>query len=95
MSAPSEPGPDWRERVRDVVYRGLVWGDRRVPLGIRSLLGVLFLCGGVLWFLPVLGIWMLPLGIAFIALDIPWSRRRVRDWMRAQQRRRRARRSRV
>ena len=95
MSAPPERNPGWRERVRDVIYRGLVWGDRRVPTGIRSVLGVLFLFGGVLWFLPVLGIWMLPLGIAFIALDIPWSRRRVRGWMRAQQHRRRARRNRV
>lgn len=83
--------PNWREKARHVVYRGLVWGDRRVPPGIRSLLGVLFLCGGVLWFLPILGIWMLPLGVAFIALDIPWSKRRVKKWMRAHARRRRGR----
>ena len=24
---------------------------------------------------------MFPLGVAFIALDIPWTRHRIRDWM--------------
>ncbi len=37
----------------------------RVPAGI-ALIG-----GGVLSFLPVLGIWMLPLGLALLAQDIP------------------------
>ena len=37
----------------------------RVPAGI-ALIG-----GGVLSFLPVLGIWMLPLGVALLAQDIP------------------------
>jgi hypothetical protein len=37
----------------------------RVPAGI-ALIG-----GGVLSFLPILGIWMLPLGVALLAQDIP------------------------
>ncbi len=32
-------------------------------------------------FLPILGFWMLPLGIAFIALDIPPLRRRLVMWV--------------
>jgi hypothetical protein len=35
-------------------------GDRRLPTGLRSVLGLL-LAGGVLDVLPLLGFWMLPL----------------------------------
>lgn len=62
-------------------YRILRWGDARVPFGLRSLIGVLFMIGGVFGFFPLLGFWMFPLGVAFIALDIPWTRHRIRDWM--------------
>jgi hypothetical protein len=41
----------------------------RVPAGV-ALIG-----GGVLSFLPVLGIWMLPVGFALLAQDIPVMRR--------------------
>ncbi len=64
-----------------ITYATLKWGDEHVPFGLRSVLGVLFLAGGVMWFLPILGIWMLPLGAALIALDIPWTRHKVHDWM--------------
>ncbi len=37
--------------------------------------------GGVFGFLPVLGFWMLPLGAAFIALDLPFLRHKIEDWM--------------
>ncbi len=37
--------------------------------------------GGVFGFLPILGFWMLPLGAAFIALDIPFMRHKIEDWM--------------
>ena len=37
--------------------------------------------GGVFGFLPIVGFWMLPLGLAFIALDIPWTRHHIHDWM--------------
>ena len=37
--------------------------------------------GGVFGFLPIIGFWMFPLGLAFIALDIPWTRHRIHDWM--------------
>ena len=38
---------------------------------VRWVAGILFICGGFLWFLPVLGLWMLPLGLLLIAEDIP------------------------
>lgn len=37
---------------------------------IRIPLGLLLLLGGVFSFLPVLGIWMLPLGLLLLALDL-------------------------
>lgn len=49
--------------------------------GLRSLIGVCFMVGGVFGFLPVLGFWMLPLGMAFVALDIPRMRHRIDAWM--------------
>ena len=37
--------------------------------------GVLLIVGGLLGFLPILGFWMLPLGIALLSLDIALLRR--------------------
>jgi hypothetical protein len=38
-------------------------------------LGVLLVLGGALSILPVLGIWMLPLGLVLLALDVVLLRR--------------------
>ena len=48
---------------------------------MRTLFGVLFCIGGVFGFLPVLGFWMFPLGLALIAMDIPPLRKRVDGWI--------------
>ncbi len=45
---------------------------------IRRAAGVLLIAGGLLGFLPVLGFWMLPLGVIVLSDDIPWLRRRRR-----------------
>ena len=45
------------------------WRVVRLPLGIVLTLG------GVLWFLPILGVWMLPVGLLLLAVDLP----RLRD----------------
>lgn len=68
-------------RLAQITYRILKWGDDHVPFGIRSVVGVLFMGGGVLGFLPILGFWMFPLGVAFVALDIPWTRHHIEAWM--------------
>jgi len=62
--------------------RALVHVRRRVPAGLRLFLGLLLIGLGFLGFLPVLGFWMIPLGIAVATLDlIPlWrSLRRIRQ----------------
>lgn len=63
---------------------------RRIWIRIPS--GLLFMAGGCLAFLPVLGLWMLPLGFFLLAEDIPflralsgrllaWIERRHPTWM--------------
>lgn len=42
---------------------------------LRKSIGVLLVAGGLLGFLPVLGYWMLPLGLALLAIDFPLARR--------------------
>lgn len=59
----------WR-RTRWSVLRMLVRVRRRVPPGLRLPLGLLLMVGGVFGMLPVLGFWMLPLGVAVAALDV-------------------------
>jgi hypothetical protein len=39
--------------------------------------------GGVFGFLPIVGFWMIPAGLALIALDIPPLRRRLLAWARS------------
>jgi hypothetical protein len=70
-----------RRRVAAVTYRALYWARYRVAPGVRSLLGLLLMVAGVFGFLPVLGFWMFPLGVAFIGLDLPLSRHRIELWM--------------
>ena len=54
-----------------------------VPRGLRLLLGVLLVIGGLLGFLPILGFWMVPLGVMVAAMDVRlirrWRRRRARN----------------
>ncbi|AMA57553.1 MULTISPECIES: hypothetical protein [unclassified Bradyrhizobium] len=67
-------------RVADTVTYLLKPSNRwvRIPSG------TLLIAGGVLSFLPILGVWMLPLGLALLAEDVPAlrsSRSKVLDWV--------------
>jgi hypothetical protein len=51
---------------------------------LRIPAGLLLTAGGVLWFLPIAGLWMLPIGLALLAEDVPplrSLRRRTLDWI--------------
>jgi len=48
---------------------------RSMPSIVRTVVGILLLSGGLLWFLPILGLWMIPLGLLVLSLDFPWARR--------------------
>ena len=69
------------QRPITALRRAVQWGDAKVPMGLRSVLGLLLCVGGLLGFLPILGFWMLPLGLALIALDIPVLRRWLLAWL--------------
>ena len=46
-----------------------IWIIRKVPTGLRTLIGLLLIIGGMFGFLPILGFWMIPLGVAVILID--------------------------
>ena len=48
------------------------------PKWARLILGVLLIIGGIFGALPVLGFWMLPLGVLVLSYDLGWVRRRRR-----------------
>ncbi|USG59650.1 hypothetical protein NBZ79_10695 [Sneathiella marina] len=50
----------------------------------RQLLGWSLVVGGIFGFLPVLGFWMIPLGVIILSADSPYMRRlrrRVEVWI--------------
>jgi hypothetical protein len=54
-------------------------GKYRLPLPgswiLRVFIGVVLILGGCLGFLPVLGFWMIPLGLVVLSIDLPIARR--------------------
>lgn len=71
----------------------LAWIRRPTARLIRIPLGILLILGGIFSFLPVLGAWMLPLGLFLIAIDLPflqgpinrisfWGQRKWANWRR-------------
>jgi len=62
-------------------------GNRRIPLPgsaiLRIAIGTLLILLGFLGFLPVLGFWMVPVGVMVLSVDLPIARRlrrRVEVW---------------
>lgn len=75
--------------------RALNWLISPGAVWVRLPIAFLFVIGGIFSFLPILGIWMLPLGILLIAVDVPvaahwvvsiWPQ--IERWWRRRQRRR-------
>lgn len=71
-------------RISVIGYKIKVPGHPVLRIGMGSA----FLAGGMLGFLPVLGYWMVPVGIAILAIDFPPVRRfqrrmnvRVGNWL--------------
>ena len=59
-------GPDWIKHPK--------WKWLRPPVGVALVVMGLF------GFLPVLGFWMIPLGLAVLAVDFPAAERAL-DWL--------------
>ena len=67
-------------------WAGRLLGWVRSPSSrwVRLPLAALLILGGIVGFLPVLGFWMVPLGILLLAQDVPLLRRpvlRLLSWM--------------
>jgi hypothetical protein len=67
-----------KKRTLRIVARVRHWTRHHVPFGLRLPLGLIIIALGFLGFLPVLGFWMIPVGIAVAALDVApmwrWAR---------------------
>jgi hypothetical protein len=77
---------DPRQRVLDEAYeeleselpsalaRALCWLRAPERRWARISLGLLFIVGGLLWFLPVVGVELLAVGLLILAHDVPFMR---------------------
>jgi hypothetical protein len=97
----STTAADWDARVDRLILR--LPGPVRGPLAwlrepgrwpIRVVAAVLFILGGIFSILPILGLWMLPVGLALLSQDLPflkppleWSARRLENLYRSLARR--------
>lgn len=60
------------------IRRPMRWLREPSARWIRIPVGLLLIVGGVFSILPLLGLWMLPLGLLLLAQDIPFLRRPTR-----------------
>ena len=71
-------------RVPMRVSEFIRWLRKPSSFAARLAVALLLILGGIFSFLPVLGIWMLPLGLLFIAQDVPFLQKplvRSLTWM--------------
>ena len=81
----------------DPLRRLIRWLRQPSSRWVRLPAGIVLIAGGLLGFLPVLGLWMIPLGLLLLAQDLPFLRRPMRcaldaaerGWIRHQAARRR------
>jgi hypothetical protein len=91
------------KRLPDPASAWLAWVRRPSHRLARIVAGLLLVFGGIFSILPVLGAWMLPLGLLLLAMDFPplerpvnrvilWGERQWRRWRRWRQARKNERR---
>lgn len=77
MSAETDPPSRTPAPVKPV--RRLSMFGRSIDLPrnrwLRMALGAAFIVGGILAVLPVFGLWMIPVGLAILSVDVPPIRR--------------------
>jgi hypothetical protein len=61
----------FEQRLPAAMVRGVRWLRKPTSRWKRIPAGTALIVGGCLSFLPVLGIWMVPLGLILIAQDVP------------------------
>jgi hypothetical protein len=84
MSDRRQPNDDGNDRAQGKAAPiqhpvTLKLGSRKITLPrsrvVRMGLGIALILGGILGFLPILGFWMLPLGLMVLSVDLPFARR--------------------
>jgi hypothetical protein len=68
--------PAWAARIVN-------WLEGPSSAFVRVPLAILLIVGGFIGFLPILGFWMIPLGLALLAQDVPFLQRpmtRLLNW---------------
>jgi hypothetical protein len=59
-------------KLPDRARSAIEWLRHRPRRWLRLAAAVLLIAGGIFSILPVLGLWMLPLGLALMSDDVPW-----------------------
>jgi hypothetical protein len=59
----------------DSLARSLQWLRSAQGKWVRLPVGILFVAASAVWFLPVVGVEFLPLGLLLLAQDVPFLRR--------------------
>ena len=77
-----------RQKISEILKK-----MKLLPKPARIAAGFAFVLMGLVGFLPVLGFWMVPAGLAILAIDFPLARTLVRRMMTAFNRWRRQRRA--
>jgi hypothetical protein len=68
----------FERRLPDSISRLIRWLREPSSRWVRIPLAIVLICGGLFGFLPVLGLWMLPLGFLLLAQDLPFLRKPTR-----------------
>lgn len=65
------------QEAPDFVVRVIAWVRNPTSRWVRIPIGLLFIVASFFWFLPVVGVEFFPIGLLFIAQDIPFMRKPV------------------
>jgi hypothetical protein len=71
-------------RLPRSIARVIEWSSQPGFHWVRIPAGLLLILGGIFAILPILGLWMLPLGLVMLAKDVPVLRRptaRMLAWL--------------
>jgi hypothetical protein len=63
------------DQLPDIATSWLVWLRQPRHRLVRIPVGIVLVIGSVFSILPVLGLWMLPVGLMLLAIDVPFLQR--------------------